>query len=487
MEILRIILFVLSILLIIITLIVYVKTRKLLKNTKVLKKFVENQVKLFTILTIITGILSLIAIIFNIILKNNNVTNKNMILDVENLSLELKINENEDILELNSLNDTTQDFIKELSDKRFDGIIELLFTKLIEMDSFHYSDPVILLYGNDFPVDEFENKIESIFANHEKHANIIVIKEITDEDIEFAKKHSISFIKAAYIKSLARENNNLSIDDLVSKTLNELEEYQRTGNYCTSGYRLEKDHCFKEIGREDAISGMVCPIEYYEYQGKCYKEVGSVEGTKEVCPENLKMENGMCIRKETYQAEGVCEKGEYDFTKDVCYFKEYFADANEYCRDSGRTLYEHKCLATKPTLNGTCLGNDVVYKGKCVNMKNDYQNSDWSCPGWKNGKPNKSEILDEETHKCYKEAQKSPLSYKCEGDFTLESKMCIHVEMHSPEKERLCLNGYTKVNDRCINMNDTKTLIDGYLCDKNNAILVGSTCIIYDIIEAKHN
>ena len=78
----------------------------------------------------------------------------------------------------------------------------------------------------------------------------------------------------------------------------------------------------------------------------------------------------------------------------------------------------------------------MYYNGKCVNTRDDYYISDWECPD------GSYTYNDENRGKCYKDKKTTRPTYKCD---------------------------------------------DGFVCEGENTKLIGKECIIYDVIEAKHN
>ena len=76
---------------------------------------------------------------------------------------------------------------------------------------------------------------------------------------------------------------------------------------------------------------------------------------------------------------------------------------------------------------------------------------------------------------------------------TIQSIKVIAVEekllnMAAPRSgEYPCFNViFTKTKDiRCLNLNNTKEMIDGYKCHSPNSRLEGDTCINYEVVSAK--
>ena len=419
--------------------------------------------------------------------KDNNIT-VSVILDI-NPIIELKLEENYIVNEMIALDEDANKIVdNSLKEIKFEEIIDYISNRLVEENFIPVDDDLNMFVCSSSNVDihEIEEKIHNVFDKKNIRIIITFIEDISDQDIKLSKERNISICRAAYINSIIEDNDNISIDYLLESSIRNLRDAKERGIYCDVGYFLEGENCFKEISQEEAKLGKVCPYGYSEYNGKCYKEGGFTETEKETCYGDLTLKDGKCIRVESYKAQGVCEEGEYDYSNDKCHIKTYTGDATEYCRDSGRTMYEHKCLATKPTINGKCLGKDVVYKGKCVNMRNDYVSTDWKCK--------KGRILDpmngnipEEGYKCYQESKVTPTAYTCNNDeFTLNGKICYLTEEHKVDKQRVCENEYTLTKDgRCLNYKNSKEMIDGLTCDYPNSRIRDDICIIYEIVDAK--
>ena len=505
MEYLKFILIGLAGLFIIATLIVYFKQKKARNKILEVPSNLENGVNpiqtsnkhsaFFIILIIFTIILSLAAIIVNIIFKDkeNNVEKPNsvssVILDI-NPIIEFKIEENYVVSDLIALDDDAERVIDgDLKGKEFDAVVDFIRDRLGE-ENFIPSDDdlfILLCSPNNIDLSKIEEKVRGSFSSKDIRIQITRVDKINDDDKKLAKEKNISVCKASYINSILEENNNIELDYLLESSVRNLHEAKVIGRYCDQGYFLDGDSCFKEIAKEEPKTGKICSEGYSEYNKKCYRDGHFSETDKEICYEDFTLKDGKCVRTESRKAIGVCEEGEYDVSSDKCHVKTYTGDATEYCRDSGRTLYEHKCLATKPTINGGCLGSDVVYKGKCVNMKSDMVGSDWKCKKGRVVDPMDGNIP-EGGYKCYLESKVNPTSYSCEDGFTLSGKTCLHTEERRVEHERICETGYTLTKDgRCLNLTDSKAMSDGLTCDAPNSRMKDDACIIYDIVEAKYS
>ena len=438
------------------------------------------------IIGIVLGIILLIGGICLVLFNNKEDSYSTIYLEI-NQSLEIVVDKDENVVSVNPLNDDAKKIVDNDSiGKSLNDLLGNLIDKIIENGYTRDNQLTMLLHvTNDLDIQDIDSRFKDFF--HEKDINLqtIVIDEVSSEDKEFAKEHNISEYKAAYINSIKEENEKVDIETLIDKSINELNNTKNTGLYCDDGYFLEGEMCYKEIEKIEAHSGSICPRGFMEYNGKCYEEQPYIETDNYICRDNFTLVNGTCINKITDVARGICNDGEYDGSKDVCYEKEFIGDAYEFCRDSGRTLYDHKCLATKPTINGGCLNGDMLYNGKCVNTRNDYYASEWMCPNGQINSTDKGDLIFPD-NKCYKEVEVKPTSYECNDGFVLEGKTCVMIETQTPERERICPSGFTKVPyDRCININNIKDYETGLVCDKENARVEGNVCVVYEVIDAK--
>ena len=435
------------------------------------------------LIPIIVSLIFVIGIVGFIIWNNKSVTI--ITLDI-NPSIEIKLSKNKKVEKIVALNKDAKNIINNnLRGKSLEYTLNIIVEKLIEKDYAHDGDLVdIILYSNgNESNDDIGGMLSRVFGDKNIPVNIITVKKITKEDKELANKYNVSPAKIAYIKTITKENNSIKMKDLVNKSVSEIKETKETGRYCDEGWILEGDFCLKEKERIEASTGKVCPRGYIEYNGKCYEEKNGIEGKNSVCREEFELKNGKCVKLSSYKPVGECANGVFNSEEDVCVEREYVTVGEEYCRDPGRTLYEHKCLATKPSINGGCLNGDMYYNGKCVNTRDDYYMSEWKCP---DGTYNLRDTGYES--KCYKDKKTLRPTYTCDEGFVLENNSCVRTEIINPEKEILCPGGYTKVDfNRCINMNNTIEFEEGFVCNMEHARVINNTCVVYEEIEAKHN
>ena len=431
------------------------------------------------IIFIIICFVLIIGIISYLVLNKRIIST--VTLDI-NPSIELQLDSNDIVRNYIGLNDDGNKLLKDnINGLKIDKCINKLTLLLIENDYIKDGDITILLYSTG-KIDNklVENELIKSFREKEMEVHIISIDKVNEEDKELAKKYNISPAKAAYINTI---KSNIKIDELKDKSLNELSNIKESESYCELGYILEGDSCIKEIDRIPALKGNVCPEGYYEYNNKCYKEGKSFEGDKLTCRNNYQLINNECVEIQEYDAHAVCESNEYQ--DGYCIKKKYVADAYEFCRDPGRTLYDHKCLATKPSINGGCLNGDMYLNGKCVNTRDDYYLAEWKCP---NGevKSNADGSLKDNDTKCYENEKVKVTSYQCENNDILIGDKCQIKNIEKPQKERICKNGFTKLeNEICINLADIKEKVEGYYCEINNR-LEGNMCVVYERKEVNH-
>ncbi len=440
-------------------------------------------------------IISIISIIFVliigvvgfIIINNDEKVVSTITLDI-NPSIEIKLNKKEKVVSIIPLNDDAKEIVNDsLKGKTIEETIDSITDNLIEKGYAKEGEllEVILYTNGDISNEQIIIELTSTFKEKRIDSGVIVVDKITSDDEELSKKYNVSPAKVSYIKSIAEENENISLEDLTDKSVNELKEIKETKKYCDDGYTLSNNMCLKEKERIDALRGPVCPSDYVEYNGACHKETRAIESEPVFCREGFNLVDNDCVNVETYKAEMKCNKGE--LRGDKCVEKVIVAEAYEFCRDPGRTLYDHKCLATKPSINGGCLNGDMLLNGKCVNTRNDYYMAEWKCPNGQVKSNDDGSLLDNDTH-CYEEQYVDDVVYFCNDNSTLNGDDCTGTYKEPPRREFVCKEGSIKVDDvRCIEPNDVKEKEDGYYCEGNNIRLDGNKCIIYDVVEPKYS
>lgn len=413
---------------------------------------------------------------------------KTIMLDI-NPSFEIKVDFNNKVKEIIPINDDANGLLdnNKLNGKNLNVALKGISKVIVDRGFIPDGEATILVYTEGINTDTLKRDIRNDFAKREVEVEVIVIKKITSEDKKLAKEYNISPSKAAYINSIKKSNSKVEVKDLVNSSIENLSLVEEKGLYCDKGYTLENNICIKEIKRDDAIASKVCSDGSFEYNGNCYEEGPSKRGTKDICHDDFKLVDGNCVKEDIVESVPNCGQNQYDFGQDKCIEMVYVEDGIEFCRDPGRTLYDHKCLATKPTINGGCLGSDALIGGNCVNLVDDYYMSEWKCS---NGEvlSNHDGSLKYDDTKCYEKKYVDVKKRECPPDYKLEGTKCYLKQTEKPQKERICGSELTRVdNGRCINLNKILEKIDGYKCSDDTARLEGNTCIIYEAIAAKEN
>ena len=454
------------------------------------------------VITIIVVLILVIGIV-SFILSNNRITST-ITLDI-NPSIEINLTRNEKVKSITALNNDSKDIVtNKYNNKTLEEVFELLIISLIDKGYDYDNNIDVILYTEGkVKSEDVARKMEFIFGKKNIHAEITIIENITKDDERLAKKYNISPAKVSYIESIIENNKNISIGDLINKSVTELKETKITGKYCDQGYTLDGDWCIKEIDRVEASYGEVCPQGYYEYNEKCYEETGFIEDDNYICRDGFKLDNNICVREVTENAVPVkysCTSGTSKTKLEAGLTGANDGDANDIiCVDtslathpmspcevndgteytvSGGKCYWHKA----PVIEAGCPGK-IQVDGFCW----DDASNILICVGARDGKQYSSRSEFCEGSVKYNNPVVS--EYKCESkNAKLTSNKCVFEEIEDANKAKKCPIGYTEVdNDRCINYNKTANKETGFICEGENIKLKGNTCIIYDIVEAKHN
>ena len=438
------------------------------------------------------------------IIWNNRIVST-ITLDI-NPSIEINLTRNEKVKSIVALNNDAKEITNNnLKGKTLDVALESITNTLIDKGYVKDNQVEIIIYSDgNIKSDKVESKIKNSFDKKQISTSVIVIESVTKEDKELAKKYNTSPAKVSYIKSIEKENKNISIEDFASKSVSELKETKTTGKYCEIGYTLDGDWCIKEIDRISASNGKICPHGYLEYEGVCYEETGIEETKKLVCRDEYELEGKECVRRATLPAtvtSYTCSTGEVKTKAEVGESVYGSGDANDpVCVDpsskthpvspcqlpasdpterlsSGGRCYWHRA----PVIPEGCPGK-IQVDGACW----DDASSVYLCP---NGNNSNQRTPDDYCYVVLNGVNPTPNGYKCEEEqMTLDGDKCVRLEKEEAQHERVCPTGYTLVNnDRCINYNKTSNKEDGFICEGENSKLKDNVCIIYDRIEAKHN
>ena len=237
------------------------------------------------LIPVVICLVLLIIFIVLVLVKTDKKDVTTITLDI-NPSVEIKL-EKDEVKEVRALNSDGERVIESVKDDmNLEDTLKEIMNKAIELDYIIDDNAIVLVYvDGKQDMDELQKYLNGPLSESGKSLEMIVIDKITKEDEKFAKKHNITPAKAHLINELAKERD-VKPEDYVNKSISEIKETKDTGRTCGEGYELRGDFCFKEISREAAKTGKVCPREYTEYKGKCYEEVGVEETDNLVCAED---------------------------------------------------------------------------------------------------------------------------------------------------------------------------------------------------------
>ena len=452
------------------------------------------------IILIISISLLVIGIILFLLFRDK--TKTIITLDI-NPSIEMSLDNKDNVINVRALNDDAKKIVNDdYKGKTLDKTLDIMIEKLKDNGFVHGHDVDVVLYvDGKLTSKDVEGHIFNTFNKRDVNPYIVSIDKITNEDKKLAKKYNMSPAKASYINSLMKGNKELSIDELLNKPVMELKEMEESGNYCDEGYTLEGDNCLKEIKRTKANPGKVCPEEYTDINNICYKEGKSIDTGKLKCRDEFILDGEDCIRTHEIDSipdEVACTKGEKKTKLEMGLTGADAGNANEIvCVDLSKathpvtpceandgteyTIANGKCYWHRaPVIDTGCPGKQRV-NGECW----DDATGIYICKGHRDGQrySNKDAICPD----SIKYYDPVVISYKCEKGFELKNNRCVKEDREPPERERTCETGYELKNDRCVNKNDTKSFIDGYVCADDRARVEDKECVIYEIIDAKHN
>ena len=455
------------------------------------------------VIPIIVAVVLLIGIVGVVFYSYNNKVVSTITLDI-NPSVELNLTRNGKVKNVVALNEDAKEIVSNsLNGKSLDDVIESITDKVVELG---YADEgtVTILVSSDNKVinNTINEKVTKNFEEKRVQAFVIVVENITEEDKELAKKYNITPAKASYINSISKDIEEVNINDLIDKPVNELEETKKTGNYCEPGYSLEGDVCYKKIGEETPVDGSVCPRNTIEYNGKCYEEVGSVETENYECNEDFNLVGTECLRNHEVEAipsKYTCSKGEAktrleagltgagdgDAKDIVCVDLSNAThpvspcelnDGTEWTKSGGK-CYWHRA----PVIADGCPGK-IQVGGMCW----DDASNVLICAGERDGKRYSSRS--EYCEKSVKYTDPTVTEYKCEDEnATLNGKKCIIKEIEEAHRERTCPSGYTMTENRCLKIDSPIEKEKGLECLSKDSRLVGNICYLYETMGAYHN
>lgn len=439
---------------------------------------------------IMTGIICLvvlISVIIFILLKGKSYA-YTITMDI-NPSVEINLNKDKKIVRVKALNKDAKDLIKDMhiKGKNFNEAVNVIRDEIVAKGYSNSNDSVdIVLYSN---LDDAFSAIDDSFKEINISPNIIVVDEISKEDKKLAKKYDVSPAKIAYLKEVTKDKDNIDIKDIADNPVGSIKETIETGKTCPKGYFLEGDWCYKESKRNKVKKDLICPSDYREYNGVCYKSAEFIDTTEYECSDDETLEGDKCIRINEVPAkhsEFTCEKGEKVSCDTVNGRKE---DGNCFkCVDQSKREYPtYICVkvidgvcyggAGKPHIDGKCLNGDIEYNGKCYE-KRQYQ---YVC---KDGR-----IVESKDSFCPGDpAVTDPVPvYYCDNEEeTLVGSNCVSENIRDASLKRICPTGYVIINnDMCLNLSVTTKKENGLVCESEFSKIINGECVIYDVVEAK--
>ena len=416
-----------------------------------------------------------------------------------NPSIEINLDKENKVMSVKALNDDGKKILDgDYKGLSIDEIVNEIVSKVIENDYIDSEHPAILIHtSGDINTKEISDNFHHTFGERNVDVEMIIIDEITKEDEKLAKKYNISPAKAAYLNEIDEKYESIEIEELVDKSVTELEETKETGKYCENGYELRGDDCFKAIKTAPAIEGDICQAEYGEYKGKCYPEDRPNPTGKKICRSDFTLKDGKCIKVDTAIADAVytCSSGVLGRKGD--WFKIGAPDNDRYiCVDpnSGvaptlRCLKQpHKIIGGEcyvgpaPTINGGCPNGDKLVSGGCYSKDPGDQ---WECPDG-NIYSKKQNTVPDKCPDTLKFTWATISEYKCPEGMNLDGNKCVLEQIEDPFDEMKCPSGYTEVEGgRCLNLSKGVSKQHGYFCDIEDSVLEDKECIVYERKKAK--
>ena len=419
-----------------------------------------------------------------------------VMLDI-NPSIKINIGKNNKVKSVEAISADAKKIISNnLKGKELDEALIIICENVI---SSGYADEknvsIVLATTGDISVSDVSKTLHDEFDKREIATDIIVMDNITKEDYKLAKKYNINPSKAAYINSILKEKD-IPVENLKDSSIKELRDTKETGRYCPEGYTLDGEFCIKEIKKIEARYDFVCPEGYQDYQGTCYLEGRFIRGEKYACNEDYVVEGNKCVRKEFIEADPVyeCQTGELmrkgeawiigaeDNDKMVCVDKSTGVPPTQRCLLQNHIMIDGNCAdGPKPTINGGCEPGDYLVNGGCYTVDNYDQ---WQCPNGGIFEKSKGTYV-ELCPDTFTYLEPTITGYTCKDDFILKDGKCVKEETYDAFKEVICLEGSTLVeNSRCLYLDNQKEHEPGYICDDPHGRVEGSTCIIYDFVDA---
>lgn len=181
-----------------------------------------------TILTISVVLLAIIVVAsatYAIMKNKTNKEPKELVTEVASIiyldinpSIKIELDKNNKVIKVTPLNEDA----KKVTNDNYEGkelteTIKLIITNL-EKEGFLKADTTILLNIS----GQIKEDIVKTIITDNLNTTKVIIPEITESSKELAKKYNITESKAAYIEETIKENNNLTVEDLKDKSVNEI-------------------------------------------------------------------------------------------------------------------------------------------------------------------------------------------------------------------------------------------------------------------------
>lgn len=181
-----------------------------------------------TILTISVVLLAIIIVAsatYAIMRNKTNKEPKELVTEVASIiyldinpSIKIELDKNNKVIKVTPLNEDAKKIINDnYEGKEITETIKLIKTSL-EKEGFLKTDTTILLNTSG---QIKEDTVKTILVTN-LNTTTVIIPKITESSKEFAKKYNITESKAAYIEETIKQNNNLTVEDLKDKSVNEI-------------------------------------------------------------------------------------------------------------------------------------------------------------------------------------------------------------------------------------------------------------------------
>ena len=185
-----------------------------------------------------------------------------------NPSIEIELDKENNILDIIPIDEDAEKMINNTKfiGKKLKESLEVLVDKTIENKYIFNENISILLFGDNIDLRIVKDDLEHIIKDKNYRPNIIIYNNaISDNAKELAKKYKVSDARAAYVESIQKENNNLTIDKIINKSISEIKEMKDSGKYCIDDKILYDGNCYKEKERVTVLEDNTCPQEEYDY------------------------------------------------------------------------------------------------------------------------------------------------------------------------------------------------------------------------------